>query len=102
MLRSGHCSSNWTYDLSKSKNCLQTNQLKIGVIMTTTVITNQLTIIYSGIKSPNGGMFTDILEATFSNEVSEMEWIEEKIRQINLYPENWGACYSFKRVGADT
>lgn len=69
-----------------------------GTQMSTTAITNQLTIIYSGIKLPKGGMFTDILKETFFDEVSEMEWIEEKIRQINLYPENWGASYSFQRV----
>lgn len=65
---------------------------------TKAIITNQLTIVYSDIKHPGGGMFTDILEAKFTSEFDEGEWIREKIRQIRAYPEEWGACYSFKRV----
>lgn len=66
--------------------------------MSTTAITNQLTIIYSGIKDAEGGMTTETLRETFTDEVSEAKWITEMRKQVSSYPEEWGASYSFKRV----
>ncbi len=66
--------------------------------MNTSVITNELTLIYSGMKNAEGGMFTYKLVETFKDEVSEAEWISKMTQQAETAPEEWGVCYSFKRV----
>lgn len=66
--------------------------------MNTSIITNELTLTYSGIKDAEGGMFTYKIVRTFRDENSEGEWISKMIQQAENVSEDWGLCYSFKRV----
>ncbi len=66
--------------------------------MTTATITNELTLIYSGLIDAEGGMFTYKLSETFSDESSESEWIAKMTKQAESAPEDWGVSYSFRRV----
>jgi hypothetical protein len=66
--------------------------------MNTSVITNELTLIYSEMKDAEGGMFTYKIVRTFTDESSEGEWVTKMTKQAENVPEDWGLCYSFKRV----
>jgi hypothetical protein len=49
-------------------------------------------------KDAEGGMFTYKIVRTFTDESSESEWITKMTKQAENVPEDWGLCYSFKRV----
>lgn len=61
-------------------------------------ITNEATLIYSGIKTPDGGMFTAKLVETFEDEASEAKWLAGLAEQVNAAPAEWEVCYSTKRI----
>lgn len=63
-----------------------------------TQITNELTLIYSGLKLKNGAMLTQKFSETFDDEASESEWISKMVKELEVVPDEWGLSYSFKRA----
>jgi len=69
-----------------------------GMFTLNTQITNELTLIYSGLKLKNGAMLTQKFSETFEDAESESEWISKMVKELEVVPDEWGLSYSFKRA----